>query len=79
MIRGLLIAISFSLSLFMLSAARADDQDLQQKIETVRSRIEQEETVRNQLREDLASMDEKVDKLKQQLEELEAKLSENGK
>ncbi|HKK16694.1 MAG TPA: hypothetical protein VJ981_08295 [Gammaproteobacteria bacterium] len=79
MIRGLLIAISFSLSLFMLSAARADDQDLQQKIETVRSRIEQEETVRNQLREDLASMDEKVDKLKQQLEELEAKLSEKGK
>jgi len=63
----------------MLSAARADDQDLQQKIETVRSRIEQEETVRNQLREDLASMDEKVDKLKQQLEELEAKLSEKGK
>ena len=77
MIRGLLIA--FSLSLFMLSAARADDQDLQQQIETVRSRIEQEETVRNQLREDLASMDEKVDKLKQQLKELEAKLSENGK
>lgn len=76
MIRRVLIAVL--LPLCLISSVRAGDQDLQQKIEQVRSQIEQEEAVRNRLREDLAGMDEKVENLKKQLKELEAKISENS-
>ena len=59
------------LSMFVLPDIYAGgQQDLQQEIETIRTQIEQEEETRNRLRDDLASLDEKVDTLRQRLEEI---------
>lgn len=63
------------LPLFLPSPAWADDQQLQQQIEEVRTQIEQEEAERNRLRQELEGMDEKVDNLKKQLKELEEKIT----
>ena len=66
--------------LFMFSInVHAEEMTLQEQVDAIKEQIRQEEITRNQLHEDLSAMDKKVENLKQQLQELEAKISSSQK
>ena len=53
----------------------ADEMTLQEQIDSIKEQIRQEEAVRDRLHEDMTAMDKKVEDLRQQLQELETKIS----
>lgn len=55
----------------------ADEMTLQEQIDSIKEQIRQEETVRDQVQDDITAMDRKVENLRQRLQELEAKISSN--
>lgn len=70
------VYLVFSLLTFFMNV-NADEMTLQEQIDSIKEQLRQEEAVRDQLQEDMTAMDEKVENLRQRLQELEAEISSN--